>query len=100
MSSDSLLRKLGINSQEMFLRYNRLSWYGHVERSNSWIKHCTEMKVEGRRGKRRPRKTWLETVNQEKKDWKLNGIDPASRVEWRKALRMNMGNVQPALSGL
>ena len=41
------------------------------------------MKVEGRQDKGRPRKTWLETVNQEKKDWKVNGIDPASRIEWR-----------------
>ena len=78
VSSDSLLRKLGINSLGTFLRYNRLSWHGHVERSHSWIKHCTEMKAEGRRGKGRPRKTWLETVNQDKKDWKPNGIDPAT----------------------
>ena len=32
ISSDSLLRKLGINNIQTLLRYNRLRWFGHVVR--------------------------------------------------------------------
>ena len=72
MSSNSLLRKLGIVSFETLLRYNRLRWFGHVERSNGLIKRCAELEVEGRQGRGRPRKTWNETINNDKKEWKLN----------------------------
>ena len=30
ISSDSLLKKLGINNIQTLLRYNRLRWFGHV----------------------------------------------------------------------
>ena len=36
ISSDSLLRKLGINNIQTLLRYNRLCWFGHVVR-NDWL---------------------------------------------------------------
>ena len=95
VSSDSLLRKLRIASLET----TRLRWFGHVERSKSGIKQCTELEVEGRQVRGRPRKTCNETINNDKKEWKLNDIDLTSRVEWRKALRTKMGKLQPALSG-
>ena len=34
ISSDSLLRKLGINNIQTLLRYNRLRWFGHVVRND------------------------------------------------------------------
>ena len=40
------------------------------------------------------RKTWKETINHDTKVRKLNDMDPDNLVEWRKALRINMGNVQ------
>ena len=40
ISSDSVLRKLGINIQTL-LRYNRLRWFGHVVR-NDGCKSCQQ----------------------------------------------------------
>ena len=37
ISSDSLLRKLGINNIQTLLRYNRLHWFGHVVRNDGCI---------------------------------------------------------------
>ena len=37
ISSDSLLRKLGINNIQSLLRYNRLRWFGHVVRNEMMV---------------------------------------------------------------
>ena len=42
ISSDSLLRKLGINNIQTLLRYNRLRWFGHVVRNDGCINNITE----------------------------------------------------------
>ena len=47
---------------ESRLRINRLRWYGHVERSEDWIKRCTQIDVSGSQGRGRPRKPWKESV--------------------------------------
>ena len=51
ISSDSLLRKLGINNIQTLLRYNRLRWFGHVVRNDGCIKSITEFEVVGQRGR-------------------------------------------------
>ena len=43
-----LLEKLRIPDLVEQCRLNRLRWYGHVERSDGWIKKVTEVNVEGR----------------------------------------------------
>ena len=57
ISSDSLLRKLGINNIQTLLRYNRLRWFGHVVRNVGCINSITEFEVDGQCGCGRPRKT-------------------------------------------
>ena len=99
ISSDSLLRKLGINNIQTLLRYNRLHWYGHVVRNDGCINSITEFEVVGQRGRGRPRKTWKDMINNDLRHWKLSRADPANRMEWRKKLRTNIGAVQPTLSG-
>ena len=51
-SSDSLLRKLGINNIQTLLRYNRLRWFGHVVRNDGCINSITEFEVVGQRGRK------------------------------------------------
>ena len=63
ISSDSLLRKLGINNIQTLLRYNRLRWFGHVVRNDGCINSITEFEVVGQRGRGRPKKTWKDTIN-------------------------------------
>ena len=99
ISSDSLLRKLGINNIQTLLRYNRLRWFGHVVRNDGCINSITEFEVVGQRGRGRPKKTWKDTINNDLRHWKLSRADPANRMEWRKKLRTNIGAVRPTLSG-
>ena len=86
VSSASLLQKIGLVSFEILIRYNRLRWFGYVERSNGWIKRCTMIEVEGCHGRGRPKKTWEEVFKGDKKEWKVN-VEPTNNTEWRKALR-------------
>ena len=61
ISSDSLLRKLGINNIQTFLRYNRLRWFGHVVRNDGCInlKLMDSMDVEDRRRHGKIRSTMI-----------------------------------------
>ena len=99
ISSDSLLRKLGINNIQTLLRYNRLRWFGHVVRNDGCINNITEFEVDGQRGRGRPKKTWKDAINNDLRHWKLSRADPANRIEWRKKLRTNIGAVRPILGG-
>jgi hypothetical protein len=49
------------------IQERRLQWYGHVERRDeSYIgKRVDRMEVRGRKGRRRPKKTWKDCVNQD-----------------------------------
>ena len=75
ISSDSLLRKLGINNIQTLLRYNRLRWFGH-----GCINSITEFEVDGQRGRGRQKKTWKDTINNDLRHWKLSRADPANRI--------------------
>ena len=78
ISSDSLLRKLGINNIQTLLRYNRLRWFGHVVRNDGCINSITEFEVVGQRGRGRPKKTWKDTINN---DLTLEAIKGRSRKQ-------------------
>ena len=54
-TNEELRRLVGVEPITTFIRSGRLRWYGHVK---DWVKKCMEYRVEGRR----PRKTWLESV--------------------------------------
>ena len=43
VSLHHLYSRLSLQPLESRLRINRLRWYGHVERSEEWIKCCTQM---------------------------------------------------------
>ena len=99
ISSESLLLKLEIVDLQTLIRYNRLQWFGHVQRSEGPIKDITELEVAGQRRRGRPNKTWSDTIRDDRKRWNASRVDPMDRVEWRKKLRTNVCNMQPTLSG-
>ena len=47
--SKELRKRLGIDDIALVLQQNRLSWYGHVLRTDDddWVKKCIEYEVEG-----------------------------------------------------
>ena len=84
--SNTLLEMLNIPSLEDLLRANRLRWYGHVERSTSWINKCRNIKVNSQRKAGRPKKTWQETITNDIKTWNLEDVDPSNRDAWRQSV--------------
>ena len=58
ISPDSLLNKLHLKNLDITLQTNHLRWFGHVCRSDDWIKKCTQHEVASKREHGRPRKTW------------------------------------------
>ena len=61
-----------------------MGWFGHVARNDGCINSITAVDVDGHRGRGRPRKTLGDTINDDRKNWKLTRVDPAKRIEWRK----------------
>ena len=53
---------------------------------NDWVKKYMEYEVEGARPRGRPRKTWRETVEKDRKACRLNREDAMDRSRWRKQI--------------
>ena len=98
VSMASLYERLGIPSLDAALRRNRLRWFGHVERSDTWIKRCTAILVEGDAGRGRPRKTWRETIEDDLRSWRLTSDMVYDRDDWRRKVRA-AAQVQPPGKG-
>ena len=88
--SVSLLEKLGLDDIDTIIRERRLRWYAHVERSNGAIKTARDLVVEGKRGPGRPKMTWREIAERDRKQWNLLAVDPHNKDEWRSAVKQAM----------
>ena len=96
-----LLRKLGIPGLEERLQTNRLRWFGHVERARPkecpdadekvqvepWISRVRRIQVKSKNKKGRPKKTWEETLKNDREKRGMLLDDPSDRDAWRIALR-------------
>ena len=87
VSSDSLLTKLGIQDLDVVLRTNRMRWFGHVERSTGWIAEVCKLNVVAQKRSGRPRKSWDEVLENDRKKLGMDSADPQNRSEWRGRLR-------------
>ena len=65
LSNEALKGRLGIDCVSDLVRRSRLRWLGHVVRKDDqqWVKKCMDFKVDCSAGRGRPRKSWLEHVN-------------------------------------
>ena len=87
MSSDSLLTKLGIQDLDVVLRTSRMRWFGNVERSTGWIAEDRKLNVVALKRSGRPRKSWDEVIENDRKKLNMDSADPQIRSEWRGRLR-------------
>ena len=87
VSSDSLLTKLGIQDLDVVLRTCRMRWFGHVERSKGWIAEVRKLNVVAQKISGRPRKSWDEVLENDRKKLGMDSADPQNRSEWRGRLR-------------
>ena len=88
--STELLARLGIEDLDLILKDRRLRWYGYVERSNGAVKTASDIQINGRRGPGRPKMTWKQLTEKDRRDWKLSAIDPHDRDTWRSSVRSAM----------
>ena len=85
--SHSLLSKLGIRDVEVVLRTSRMRWFGHVERSVSWIFQVRKLDLDTCKKFGRPKKTWNELILNDKRKLDMVCADPLDRSEWKGRLR-------------
>ena len=88
--SIEFLAWLGIEDLDLILKERRLHWYGHVERSNGAVKTAFDIQVNGKRGPGRPKMTWKQLTERDRREWKLSAIDPHDRDTWRSGVRSAM----------
>ena len=81
---------LVIEDLDLILKARRLSWYGHVERSNGAVKTAFGIQVGGKRGPGRPKMTWKQLTERDCREWKLLAMDPHDRHTWRPGVRSTM----------
>ena len=74
----------------LILKERRLRWYGHVERFNGAVKTAFDIQVNGKRRPGRPKMTWKQLTERDRREWKLSAIDPHDRDTWRSGVRSAM----------
>ena len=84
-----LLLRLGLNSINDMLRWNRLRFHGHLIRmdDDAWPKKTTMHYVDGRRPRGRPRKRLCDVVRADMKSLNLINEDANNRAVWRRAIK-------------
>ena len=88
--SNELLAQLGIEDLDLILKEKRLLWYGHVERSKGAVKTVCDIQADGKRGDGRPKMTWKQLTERNRREWKLSAIDPHNIYTWRSGVRSAM----------
>ena len=81
-----MLDRLQIPNLELVLGASRLRWFGHVERSDAWINKCRDVQVDSCRRAGRPKKTWEQTIRNDRDMWKMDKLDPHDRHTWRRSI--------------
>ena len=79
-----------IEDLDLILKERRLRWYGHVERSNGAVKTAFDIQVNGKHEPGRPKMTWKQLTERDRREWKLSAIDPHDRDTWRSGVRSAM----------
>ena len=64
-----------------------------MERSNGAVKTAFDIQIVGKRGPGRPKMTWKQLTERDRREWKLSAIDPHDRDTWRSSVRSAMGAV-------
>ena len=90
VSSDSLLTKHGIQDLDVVLCTSRMRWFGHVERSTVWIAEVRKLNVVAQRSSGRPRKSWDEVLENDRKKLGMDSADPQNCLSGEDALEKDL----------
>ena len=97
--STEQLARLAIEDLDLILKERRLPWYGHVERSNTAIKTAFDIQINRKRGPGRPKMTWKQLTERDRREWKLSAIDSHDSDTWRSGVRSAMVQRASCLEG-
>lgn len=83
----------GVGEISKKLQERRLNWYGHVIRSDEDHigRRSLKMEVEGRRRRGKPRRRWMDSINNDMMTRGLTGEEAQDRAMWRRLTR----NIDP-----
>ena len=83
--NESIRGTIGVGDTAGKLRETRLRWYGHVlRREEEHInKRVLNMELPGRRKRRRPRRRWIDCVDEDMRKTGLSKEDVQDRRKWR-----------------
>ena len=93
-TNEELRRLVGVEPITTIIRSGRLRWYGHVMRKcdEDCVKKGMEFRIEGGRPIGRPRKTWLESVEADMVEPKIDKEDVHDRKKWRRNVMKRKSN--------
>ena len=89
VQNSEVAERCGLKEIEQVLRERRLRWYGHVARAEEGrvLREIQEMEVAGRRPRGRPRKRWMDVVQEDLCQIGATEDAPADRRSWRRTIR-------------
>ena len=88
--NEDIKSKLGVVSIVDKLREGRLRWFGHVRRrpSSAPVRRCESLDLGViRRGRGRPKKSWMEVIRHDLSRLNLSEEMTADRDHWRRRIR-------------
>ena len=92
---ESLLAKVNLKSLADVMQKRRMRWLGHVGRSTGWNAKVRQLNVPAERTTGRPKLSWEDIVNRDRKTLGMDHVNPQHRQEWRGRLRSRLGSQAP-----
>ena len=87
--SSDLRTRMDISSIEDVIRYNRLRWFGHLQRMDEekWPRKILNFEVNGSYSQGRPRKKWFDNIRSDLDKLRLSASLAQDRSKWRNAIK-------------
>lgn len=72
-----------------FIKKKQLNWYGHIRRMEEGRlpKIIMDWEPQGRKKKGRPNITWIQGINETKREWEIEEDIWMNRQEWKNVLK-------------
>jgi exonuclease III len=99
--NEDITREVRVMPIKDVMRKRRLEWFGHVRRREEKedIRRVSEMRIEGSRGRGRPKQRWLDTVKNDLRWLDLDPDDTSDRMRWRSLVELGVRQKPATRSG-
>ena len=87
--NDTIRMVMGVAPIQEKIRERRLRWFGHARRcaDGSVVKTALDLRVDGNRGRGRPKMRWFDNIKKDLEVTNLTEQDALDRVKWRRGTR-------------